>query len=520
MSSHGIAQDEPLTVAPPRAARFAFARNVGTNALYLVLSSVLMFWYTPFLLKRLGEASFGIIALANGLALFAVIISSSLNISLSRQLTLDLALSDFESANETFNTALRLSVAGLVISLPVAAGLILLAPRVVTLPSGIELQCQALFAAVLFTTLLAMVSGCFGVASLVRQRFDLRNLARGLVLVSRVGIVLAFASAGQLSLWHITLGFLASAFIGLLGDIVICRTLLPELRVSKASINPGKVAILLNTGVWSIGNQFGVILLMQADIFIVSALFGPDATGRYGALLVLVVLIHALAETIISVLWPLILAYFAAGRLTEMTAIAARAIRLLALAMAIPVGLLVGFANPFLTLWLGPTYADLDNLLTALIVCLPLYLSLRPVSYILTAHDKVRAQALGTLAFACLHVLLGITLASALGWGPIGIAVSGACVWTARNAIFLPAYTRSVTGTAGWSLVSPALPGVAATLGLALCCRGLIFLWPPHQWIGLGTQVAFMGAFAASFLYAVALHPADRMLLRRCKSGG
>jgi membrane protein EpsK len=174
---------------PSDPARSRLVVNVGSNVGYAILNAALLVWYIPFLVRHLGVSAYGMIPLANSLVMFSTVISTSLNVSINRFLAIDLNRGDDADGNRTFNTALALSLGGCLILLVPIGLLTYFFPVLFKVPAGLEFSTQILFASVGFTTLTAVLSGNFGVASLITHRFDLRNLVRSLTSVSRVGVV-------------------------------------------------------------------------------------------------------------------------------------------------------------------------------------------------------------------------------------------------------------------------------------------------------------------------------------------
>lgn len=74
------------------------------------------------------------------------------------------------------------------------------------------------------------------------------------------------------------------------------------------------------------------------------------ATGRYGAILLISLLVHIIAEIVLPLLVPLIMSRYAARDTEGIRDLVAIAARLLALGLALPVGLICGLGQPLLTL--------------------------------------------------------------------------------------------------------------------------------------------------------------------------
>jgi membrane protein EpsK len=499
--------------AAPDVARNRFAMNVGTNLAYVVVNTLLMVWYVPFLVRHLGVAAYGMIPLANSLVMYASIVSASLDVSISRYLAIDLNQGKEDHASRTFNSALVLSLIACAVLLIPAAIVTFLYPMLFDVPAGMERETQFLFASVVLTVLLAILSGVFGVSTLIKHRFDLRNIVRMIVSLSRIGIVVLCFTAWFPSLWWVAVAFIVSACFGLIGDVVLWRTLTPQLGLDYRNVDRRQFRALLNLSGWASINQIGSLLLMQIDLLVVNAFFGAEMTGRYGSIMLFTTLILTMTSTVVGVLSPAIMARYAVEDFEGLRRIAIRSVKLLGVGLALPVGLLCGLGAPLLTLWLGADFADLDVLLTLLVGHFSVNLAVRPLLYILTAYNRVRVQALLTLVLGVGNLALAIALASWGGWGAAGIAAAAALVWTVKNVLFLSSYCARVMGLRWWTFYAPLVPAALGTLGVAVAGRQAAQFWWPSTWLELAIVMSGIAAVYAVLAFAISLNRADRSLL-------
>lgn len=492
------------------AARSRFVVNVAANLGYLVLNTAVMLWYIPFLVRNLGVAAYGMISLANSLVAYSAIISTSVDISINRFLAIDLNRGDLSQANRTFNTALALSLVACAVLLAPIGFVSYLFPVLFNVPRGLGPATQFLFAAVGIATLAAVLSGNFGVVSAITHRFDLRNLVRALVALSRVGLVALCFVVWSPSLWLVAPGFILSASIGLLGDALVWKTLTPQLRLDLHSVDRYRFRGLLGLSSWAIIDQLGFLLLTQANLVIVNAMFGATATGRYGAVMPLCGLIVTMTGSVSEVVRPAIMARYAAGDTAGLRALAGRSVKILATGLALPIGLLCGFGRPLLNLWLGPEFADLNVLLILLVSHMTVNLGVMPLIYVITAYSKVRAEGLLTIALGILNVPLAIAFA---GWGVVGVAAAGACAWTVRNLFFLPSYTANVMGLHWGTFYGPLVRGAFGTAAVALAALLASQLWRPTSWSNLIVMTAVIGGVYSLSAYFISFDRSDRDLL-------
>jgi membrane protein EpsK len=509
-TSHRVSGTPLLEVASRR-----FTINVGSNLCFVVLQTGLMVWYIPFLVGHLGVAAYGMIPFANSLVMCATIVSASLELSISRFLAIDLNQGNTARANRTFNTALALSMASCGLLLLPIILLAYFAPVVFNVPPGLELATRWLFAGVGIATLAASLGANFGAVSVMTHRFDLHNVVRAVALLSRIGIVAFCFTFWPASLWHVTIAFMISACLSLVGEVLVWRHLTPQLHIDRREIDTSQFRALFGLSGWSAVNQIGRVLLLQIDLLVVNALFGAESTGLYGSLLLLPALFHAMIDTVTAVLSPAIVARYAVGDIAGMQRLASCSVKLLGVGLALPVGLLCGFGQPLLYLWLGPEFAELDFLLILLVGHLSLTLAVTPHSYVVNAYNRVKVQGLITLALGVGNICLAVALAQWTAWGICAVAAAAASVWTIRNAAFMSAYSAVVMRLRWWSFYPPLIAGALGTVGVAVAGRLAPQFCAQTGWLSLGATAAAISVTYSVIAYGISLNRSDRDLLWR-----
>ena len=509
--------DEKITIqygpAKPPQARTRFVINVSSNIAYMGATMLVMFWYVPFLIGHLGVAAYGIVPLANSLIMYISIVTEGLDTAVNRFLTIDLNRADADAANATFNTAFFASTAIVTVLLP----FILLAswafPTFFQVPAGLENAARFLFVCVMLTFCLSVIGSSFEVSALALHRFDLRNLVRGLVMVTRIGTVMLLFSLMGASVWQVGLGFLLGALVELGGGWLLWRRLTPQLHIRFAHFDRSRLRKLLGLSAWSVINRVGMLLFLSLDLVIINVYLGASATGEYGTLILFPELIRNLADTVTSVLNPAIVARYALRDEEGLRVLAARSVKLLGVGLALPIGLLCGLAQPFLSRWLGTDFQRLSILLIIMVAHLSINLATLPLSYVLTSYNKVKIQGLVTLGLGIVNVLLAIVLAVWLNWGALGVAVATACVLTIRNLFFLSGYSAYIMKTPWWTFYPTLLGGVVGTLATGLGAYGLTRIWPADSWGSLVLIGLTVGIIYTLLAFLIILNQAERRLL-------
>ena len=489
-----------------------FLPNLMANGGIFVLNVLIGMWYTPYLIRHLGVAVYGLVPLANSLTSYLSLITLSLNGAAGRFLTIDLEKGDDISANRTFNTVLLGNLGLVIIALPLVIVLVLNVQRWFDIPAGQEMYAQYLLAATLVAYLLTMVRSSFSVSSWARNRFDLRNIIIAIYQLTRVAIVVGIFRLTQPLLWHVGLGIFGAAVVGLIGDVLLWRKLTPQLQVRPTAFDRSRVRELFGMGGWLVVNQVGTLLFLNVDLIVANTLLGAEIAGGYGSVLLFSTLLRRLAQTASTVLTPTVLAKYARGDMQAVNRISQQAVRFLGLVMALPIGLLCGFAAPLLTLWLGHEFQNLSWLLVALTAHLSVNLAVLPLFGINVAFNKVRVPGIVTLVMGACNVGLAVLFVK-LGWGAIGIAAAGALVLTLKNAFFTPVYAAYIQKLPWWTFVTAMLPAPIANLIIAGLVYAIIQVLTIRSWFVLGGIGGLVSLGYASIVYFGVLRPEDRQLL-------
>lgn len=503
------------SLLPPRmsVARKQFVLNILSNVAYQGVYIAVSLWMTPFLISYLGIAAFGMIPLVNIVASYMGVFTDALNIAVSRFLAIDIGGGNDEAANKTFNTAL-FGLIGIIVALtPVSIAVSIFFSSLFQVPLGWEKDVSWLFAMVAVAFFVSVISGVFSLSPFIHSRFLLSNIVNMISLVARVGVVFVLYTSLQTHIWYAGGGILISVLVSLIGYLILWRKLTPQLHIQISDFDRSHVRSLSGLGGWTLVNTVGMMLLSRVDLIVVNAYFGSIVTGGYGAIVQLSLLIENLMTTASTVIRPVLLLKYSQGDFLGLRDVAVRSVKLFGLALALPVGLMCGFSRPILSIWLGPSFTYLSLLLVILVSWQSLSLSVRPLAYVHNAYNKVRWPGIVTLISGVANLAVDILLAQWGKWGYIGIAVSTAVIWTAKNAIYMPIYTSRITGQPWWYFLTCLRWSIIGTLFAGLASLGLTSLYMPNNLISLALSAILIALVYTGVVWVVGLDHSDRQLL-------
>ncbi len=495
-------------------ARRRFPINVLSNVTWLVLNAIVGTWYTPFLIGHLGVGVFGLIPLAGSVTNCMAILTEGLNSAVGRFLTIDLARDDATAANRTFNTAIVSSLTIVAILLPVALVITWLAPKIFDVPPGNERDVQWLVLLAMVAFITTTFASSFAVPSYAYHRFDLRLLVNIARLVARVGSIVLLFTALTPQLWQVGVGICLSAFFFLLGHKALWRRLTPELRIRLNLFDTSRLRQFLGFSGWVLINQVGSLLFLNIDLIVANVIFGAEAAGRYGAVVIFPTLLRTLVATAQGILVPIAVTLYAQNDLSRLVRFSRLSVKFTGLAVALPIGLLCGLGKPLLTVWLGPEFLDLSWLVVVLVGHLCISLAVVPLFSLQVATGKVRTPGLVSLLTGCGNAALAVALALWSDWGYISIAVAGAIMLIAKNGFFTPLYGARILKLPWWTFFPSPIAGVIGCVAVGTVTYLISSAWTLTDWGQLALVAIIISGVYIGAAFSFGLSADDRSLLR------
>jgi membrane protein EpsK len=492
-----------------------FAANLTSNLANFSLNILVGFWFTPYLIKHLGVANYGLIPLATAVVSYMSIFTLSMNSSVSRFLTVALNRQDSGEANRLFNTSVFCLMAlGGVLLLFVIGGSFWV-DKFLNVPPGTELQVRVLFAFSGVAFLINAIFAPFSVPAFSCNRLELSNFVAIAQTLARVGLVVSLFTLLSPQVWQVGSSLLLSAFVAAVGGIFIWHSLAPELRIRRADFNWDTLKAITQTSGWVFLVQVGTVLFLSIDLVVVNRLMGPVANGRYAAVLQWSSLLRALAGTVAAIFTPMLLAHFARGDSEALVRDARRAIKFLGIFIALPIGLICGFSRPLLTLWLGKDFTALAPLMVLLVAPLSVNLAIMPLFAIALAKDEMRMPGIVSLVTGVLNLGLALTLCGPMGWGMYGVAAAGAVVLTAKNLIYMPLFAAKLTHRPWFTFYKEM--GTIACVTLVIGGLGYAFssCFVLSRWPAFLASCASASLLYAAFVYFLALKPDERRIITK-----
>ncbi len=451
--------------ATPKKGRFV--TNLVANFANFGLSILVGLWLTPYIIRHLGVAAYGLWPLAATVISYMSLVTVGLNSAVGRFMTIALDRQDKDEANRIFNTSLW-GIAGiLLVLLGPVLWLSLQAQFFFDVPAGYEGQFYGLFLCSIGAFYLTTLENPFGTSSFCLNRLELSNMASIAGTITRVAVILILFNIGVPKILHVGLAMLLAAAVSFTLSVGIWRYLTPMLRVQRSAFSRQTFGRLSGMGGWMVINQVGSLLYLNIDLMVVNKMLGAVAGGQYGAVMMWSTMLRTLAGVMSGVFGPTIISLYGRNDMSALVTYCRRAVKFVGLMIALPIGLICGLAQPLLRIWLGPAFEPLAPLMMLMSIHLCVNLAVLPLFSIQVATNHVRVPGILTCIMGVGNLGLALLLAGPIGWGMYGVAAAGAVMLTAKNIIFTPIYAAHILGQKCRTFYREIFPVVGTTLVLA-----------------------------------------------------
>ncbi len=487
-------------------------RNLCLQILSFCTSIAVGIVLTPYLVRHLGRAAYGLIPIAGVMTEYVSIITHSVSSSTGRFLTIALQRNDVHDANRIFNTAFFSYMALAVVQIPIFGLIIYNANSIFTIPPELYLDAIVLLICSAISFLMSLVGSVFGVPIYANNRIDIARTIEIIAQIGRIaGITVLFVFCGP-RLRYVGYVSLVLAISTTISRMLMGRRLAPILKLDIRVYDWSQLRRIMGMGGWLLVNYIGFLFFLKLDIWICNRFISAEAAGEYAAVLQWSSLIRQAGMLLSAVIGPMIIIYYARSETHRLVRLAQVSVRVLCLLLAVPISILCAFSSSILSLWLGESFASLAPLMVVMLCHLAINVSTHPLFSIQTTLNRVKVPAVMTCVLGVLNVALAVFLVRVLEWGIYGVAIASAILLTVKNAAFTPIYCAIILKQPWYTFSKSLLP--AGALLVSLMGLGYVLNWRfrPQSWahlIPLAVVFAIMGLMAVWLV----LSTKDRQLM-------
>lgn len=481
--------------------RVAF--NMVCNTAAHMLSAVIAFVITPFLIARIGLEAYGFYPIsAEVVSLFAML-TGVVNATAGRYITVEDARGNRADANKYFSTVFFSNLILCSILLIPMGLFVTFLDRILSVPAEFVGQMRVFFALVLAAVPVNAVSAAFGSAYMISNRIDLRSGQELITVLLKAAVMFGLLGGGfSSSIVSVGIAIFLSTVAGAVIQYLMSRRLAPDLRLSIHAVSGAHVRRVLTSGVWYTLDRLGAFLMTGALLLVCNVVFRSNGVGLYSVSLTASRFLGGVLMVLAGVFLPITAKRFARGEKEILRREIVRNQKITGYFAAVCVAVCIGFCDEFFTLWIGDE-SFLLRLLTVLSVLPSVAIACAlPIVDLGVVMNRMRRLSLLFVGSGLLTLATIISVACFTPFGVLGVAAVSALAQLVWYGALVPLFAARILCTGAWKFYCPVLRCLSASV----LSVGLIFavkaVAPVSNWLTLSVMggMCAVVSLAASFL--------------------
>lgn len=449
--------------------------NMLSNWGALLVSMLVGFFLTSYIIGHLGKVGFGIWVLINSIISYYNVLDLGVNSALTRYVARDVGKKDYQDLNLVINTTLVFfSIIGLMIFL---ASFWIATPLIEYFHVEIENQEDFSFLILMLGTSMSLLfpGNFFGSIIKAHEQFLIANIVNIVVTLFRTLLVILFLNL-DLGLKGLGYANTASAILNLILYYVLCLKLFPYLKFSFFNARFKTFKTLIGFGAATMVMEIASILRFDLDSFVIGKWLSLEAVGIFAvAGLLMRYYVMFLSSATITTFTPRFAKLEGEGNYDSLKKLYYKSLSIgafLSFAIATPI---VMYGEQFVILWAGKDFLEAVPVLWLMAASFALTMAQSSSVAMMYALHKHQVFALVSLGEGIANLLLSIYLAPK--YGIVGVALGTAIPMIFVKLILQPLYLTRIVDVPLITYVLTLLP----PLMLALIFGGIPF-YAPH-WI-------------------------------------
>jgi len=474
------------------------ANTINILALFFTtcVSFFVAIWFTPYLVKTLGPAAYGLIPLALSMISYFSVISQTLGAAINRRLVA--VVNSKDAFKKELTVAVVICVGTVVILAPILIFMSFGFVYIIDIPEGYEFGALCIFLATAFNLLLSLLALPLQTVIFSANQLYHIQISTALKSVARVIVIVALFTLILPSLISVSVGLAVGGVLGVIYLFLAVRKNLPRIKFAKDIFDLKPIFETLRTGSGVLLAQIGTILVGSTDIVILNLVVGADASGRYAAIMQWSMVIKIIGFGIATIFSAQIMHTYHHSKSHERVLQLKKFMTFCALVLALAAGFLISTAEPLLTIWIDETYGELSLVLIVGIIPLALNLVCLPLNSVLLAADHVFWNGIVTVFLGVVNIIICYCILKFTDWGLVGISATVTGILAFKSVFFLIPYSA-------WLLKKPIRTLFPPIFRMLLWI--IIVIIVAQFWLNNMTVNSFVGLFLIGLLTAMIFIP-------------
>lgn len=380
-------------------------KNFYTNIIALIVNVAIGVVYTPFLVKKLGLAAYGILPLALIINQYISVATGTLTSSFTRFYSIELQRKNFHEASKVLSTSILVSLVILLSISPFLVYIIIDINSFFQIPHIYITAARFLFIFTLISFGVALFSSILNVTLYAINRLDLITQLNNLRQILKFAFVIALFELIDVDIYYVGVANLSTEIIiFILSWLYFLRYRPHDVTIKFRLYDKAILMPILGMSIWVLIHQIGDTFIYRTDNIVVNHFWGSVESGALGAISELASYIRIVVGVIGSLFGPLILLAYSEERHDDVQRMTLQQSLIVGTFTAIIAGVVAGLSSSILSIWIEQDFSKYSLWLALKVIVVPFYAAGGVLAFVYRAWNKVKLPAMLTLIIGALDL--------------------------------------------------------------------------------------------------------------------
>lgn len=490
--------------------------NMIANAVSYLVTFGINFFLSPYIVKTIGVEANGFVGLANNFVGYATLATVALNSLAGRFISIKIFEKDNSGANTFYSSVFFANcVIGFAILL-VETYVWFKLETLVQIPTEILFDVKILFGALFLNCVVSTVGSVFGVATFATNRLYISALRSIESHAIRAFVLVAAFWFFAPHVWYLGATSLLAGLYCMFFNIHYMHVLLPDLKLSISKFKIKAVIELVSSGVWSLVNQLGQLLLDGLDLLITNIFIDATAMGVLSLSKTVPAMIANIIGSVAGVFSPNFTKLYAEKKMEDLVSAIKQSMRVMGVLANIPIIVLLVCGQHFFSLWQPTQDARALQILSVLTVgCSIISGGINSIYNVFTVVNKLKLNSLVIIGSGAISAAITYLLVKYTTLGVYAVAGTSTIIGMIRNFAFTVPYGAKCVGKKWYEFFPYIIRSVLFVLASVAICYPIMLLIQNAGWLGLVIKALITGALASSLGWFIVFGPEERSIIKR-----
>ena len=385
--------------------------NLYTNILALLANVLVGIYYTPYLLNTLGLIAYGILPLALIINQYISVVTQTLTHAYTRFYSVSLQKEDYQGATKNISTSFVVTILICLCIIPVGMFIVDNVNKVFNIPDYLLSAAKLLFLYTILSFICSLFSSLFNVTLYAINKLDLLNVIKIVRSILKLTLVILLFNVVRIDVALVGFANFISELVILVFSIYLFYKFKPKkVRISVTLFDKTVLYAILGMSVWVLIQVLGDTLIYRTDNLILNVFWDVEASGALGAISEIGSYVTVVVSVVGSLFGPLILIAYSKNNHDEVKSLLVNQSTIVGSLSAIICGIISGFAEVTLNIWLGNNMGVYSNWLLLKMLVLPYFAAGGIMAFVYRAWNQVKFPAIGTIIIGLINILILILI--------------------------------------------------------------------------------------------------------------